>query len=147
MCWPIACQRGDSTTTRKTWSSIHQCGLSDPLNGFKVEDVEYFKNDGQVSGGRRLEDFEDIDSMYSTYDNWHRRIIISRSASASIPTRMNDNCAEAPERGEEKGLDAVTDGQMFLSQNPSTSGGNVTVPFYKTILSNLSKKTYTVNNI
>lgn len=118
---------------------------------------------GDVSASRlaqqkRLDDFEDIDSMYSAYDNWHRGMIISRSASATISRGTSDRMQE---RGEGSSLGAIADEKMFLQSNGSGSGAGGrtatasasatapagSVPFYKSLLSNLSKnnQTYTVN--
>lgn len=152
LCWPIACQRGDSTTTRRTWSTIHQRSL----------DGAILPSPGDASASRlaqqkRLDDFEDLDSMYSAYDNWHRGMIISRSASATFPRgSVSHNGSERmQERGEGNSLDA-TDEKMFFQISSSSvpkaygrasGGAGATVPFYKTLLSNLSKnnQTYTVN--
>lgn len=70
-----------------------------------------------------MDDFEDIDSMYSAYDNWHRGMIVSRSASATLPRNGGEGM-----------------------EDPEGNAGRA-VPFYKTILSNISKnnQTYTVN--
>lgn len=94
--------------------------------------------------------------MYSAYDNWHRGMIISRSASATISRGTSDRMQE---RGEGSSLGAIADEKMFLQSNGSGSGagGRIatasatapagSVPFYKSLLSNLSKnnQTYTVN--
>lgn len=141
-CWPIVC-RGDSTTTRRTWSTIQQRSLDRPLLARDVG-VEI----REASCARRLaEDFADIDSMYSAYDNWHRGMIISRSA--SFPRRSSSD-DRTQERGEGSSLGAIADERMFL---PPQGGGvgvggqRQGVPFFKTLLSNLGKnnQTYTVN--
>lgn len=95
---------------------------------------------------KRMEDFEDLDSMYSAYDNWHRGMMsVSRSASSNYPSRDSDSRTRTMERGEgDSGCGAVADEQLFLNG----SGRALAVPFYKSILSNLSNKnnqTYTVN--
>lgn len=105
----------------------------------------------EASCARRLaEDFADIDSMYSAYDNWHRGMIISRSA--SFPRRSSSD-ERTQERGEGSSLGAIADERMFLSpptQQQGVGSGVVQrqgMPFYKTLLSNLGKnnQTYTVN--
>lgn len=100
---------------------------------------------------RRLDDFEDLDSMYSAYDNWHRGMIISRSASATTFNARAVNTSNGDrlqERGEGSSLGTLADEKMFF-QGPSKSNSSATaVPFYKTLLSNLGKnnqQTYTVN--
>lgn len=109
------------------------------------------RSTGDVSASRlaqerRLDDFEDIDSMYSAYDNWHRGMMVSRSASDTC-ARPSDRLLE---RGEGSCLGAIADEQMFLQSQTNGgggSGGRAAVPFYKTLLSNLNKnnQTYTVN--
>lgn len=101
--------------------------------------------DGYAQQEKRLDDFNDIDSMYSAYDNWHRGMIISRSASATFPGRGGSSSASdrMQERGEGSSLGTIADEKMF-----QPNGGRTAVPFYKTLLSNLSTKsnqTYTVN--
>lgn len=154
LCWPIACQRGDSTTTRRTWSTIHQRSLDGAiLPSTSPGDASA----SRLAQQKRLDDFEDLDSMYSAYDNWHRGMIISRSASATFPRgSVSHNGSERmQERGEGNSLDA-TDEKMFLQISSSSvpkaygrasGGAGAAVPFYKTLLSNLSKnnQTYTVN--
>ena len=161
-CWPIACQRGDSTTTRRTWSTIQQRSLDRPSFSPGKEGAVPASGDDAVQ--RRLEDFEDLDSMYSAYDNWHRGMIISRSASATFPRESSGSATTgANSRSHERGeggsaWGALADEEMFTKevvvgepqQNQANGGGGravVGVPFYKTLLSNLSKnnQTYTVN--
>lgn len=102
--------------------------------------------------------------MYSAYDNWHRGMIISRSVSATFPRESSGSAAAAAsnrshERGEGgSAWGALADEEMFTKdvvvgepqQNQANGEGGravVGVPFYKTLLSNLSKnnQTYTVN--
>lgn len=101
-----------------------------------------------------MEDFEDLDSMYSAYDNWHRGMMaVSRSASSTYPSsgrRDSDNRTRTMERGEgDSGWGTLADEQMFLGGGSGRArAAGAAVPFYKTILSNLSNKnnqTYTVN--